>query len=86
ADEGHSFREMGKLSGIGEQFASIAGRCRGWPFRAQERYTGSWTGLNKTKFPILFVSLDADPVTPLPSAVKMSRGFGESASLLVQQG
>ncbi|KDN37692.1 hypothetical protein RSAG8_09960, partial [Rhizoctonia solani AG-8 WAC10335] len=56
----------------------------------QERYTGSWKvkkGLKKTGFPILFVSLDADPVTPLPSAVKMSKGFGnESASLLVQQG
>ncbi|KAG9122566.1 hypothetical protein FRC07_001004, partial [Ceratobasidium sp. 392] len=44
-------------------------------------------GLKKTKFPILFMSLEADPVTPLSSAVKMSRGFGdESATLLVQQG
>lgn len=33
------------------------------------------------------MSLDADPVTPLPSAIKMSEGFGsESAVLLVQQG
>ncbi|KAG8723391.1 hypothetical protein FRC09_003523 [Ceratobasidium sp. 395] len=38
-------------------------------------------------FPVLFASLDADPVTPLSSAVTMSRGFGkESATLLVQQG
>ncbi|CAE6480547.1 unnamed protein product [Rhizoctonia solani] len=84
------FREMGRLSPMGEQPALILGGCRGWSFRATERYTGPWTtekGLNKTRFPILFVSLDADPVTPLPSAVKMSRGFGlESASLLIQQG
>ncbi|KAG9098183.1 hypothetical protein FRC06_006670, partial [Ceratobasidium sp. 370] len=37
-------------------------------------------------YPILFLSLDADPVAPPSSAVKMSRGFGnESATLLVQR-
>ncbi|CAE6538121.1 unnamed protein product [Rhizoctonia solani] len=84
------FRELGKLNSVGEQWALIVGGCRGWSFRAKERYTGPWTvkgGLKKTRFPILFVSLHADPVTPLPSAVKMSRGFGkESASLLIQKG
>ncbi|CAE6414369.1 unnamed protein product [Rhizoctonia solani] len=84
------FRELGGLNSVGEQWALLAGGCRGWSFQAKERYTGPWTvekGLKKTKFPILFVSLDADPVTPLPSAIKMSRGFGnESASLLVQKG
>ncbi|CAE6538113.1 unnamed protein product [Rhizoctonia solani] len=36
---------------------------------------------------VLTPSLRVDPVTPLPSAVKMSRGFGkESASLLIQKG
>jgi hypothetical protein len=40
-----------------------------------------------SRFPILFVSLDADPITPLASAVKMSKGFGaESATLLIQRG
>ncbi|KAF8596565.1 hypothetical protein BDV93DRAFT_610834 [Ceratobasidium sp. AG-I] len=84
------FREMGKISPVGESWARLTGSCRGWSFRANQRYTGPWTtakGLKKTKFPILFLSLDADPVTPLSSAVKMSRGFGnESASLLIQQG
>ncbi|KAG8791796.1 hypothetical protein FRC12_008089 [Ceratobasidium sp. 428] len=38
------------------------------------------------QFPVLFASLDADLVTPLSSAVKMSRGFGkESATLLTHQ-
>ncbi|CAE6393749.1 unnamed protein product, partial [Rhizoctonia solani] len=66
-------RELGQISPAGEQWALTAGGCRGWAFRARERYTGPWTtdtGLKKTSFPILFVSLDADPVTPLPSAVK----------------
>ncbi|CAE6414354.1 unnamed protein product [Rhizoctonia solani] len=84
------FREMGQLSPMGEQLALIVGGCRGWSFRATERYTGPWTiekGLNKTRFPILFVSLDADPITPLSAAVKMSKGFGsDSATLLIQQG
>ncbi|QRW11913.1 alpha/beta hydrolase family protein [Ceratobasidium sp. AG-Ba] len=79
-----------KISPVGEQWASIVGACSGWSFRAGQRYTGPWTtskGLKKTRFPILFMSLDADPVTPLSSAVKMSRGFGkESATLLIQQG
>ncbi|KAH7334279.1 TAP-like protein-domain-containing protein [Rhizoctonia solani] len=84
------FREMSKISPLGEQWALIMGGCREWPFRATESYTGPWSvekGLNKTRFPILFVSLDADPVTPLASAVKMNRAFGsESSSLLIQQG
>ncbi|KAG8694219.1 hypothetical protein FRC09_009991, partial [Ceratobasidium sp. 395] len=84
------FIEMGKISPVGEAWAKLAGGCNGWPFRSSQRYTGPWTvekGLKKTKFPILFTSLDGDPVTPLSSAVKMSRGFGEeSATLLVQEG
>ncbi|CAE6412192.1 unnamed protein product [Rhizoctonia solani] len=78
------FRAMGNLSRVGEAYATVTGRCRGWPFRAKERYTGPWKGL-KTRFPILFVSLDADPVTPLATAIKMNNVF-ESSSLLVQQG
>ncbi|CAE6413668.1 unnamed protein product [Rhizoctonia solani] len=84
------FREMGKINSVGEQWALIMGGCRDWPFRATERYTGPWSvekGLNKTRFPVLLVSMDADPVTPLPSAVKMNRAFGsESSTLLIQQG
>ncbi|KAJ1301702.1 hypothetical protein OPQ81_008937 [Rhizoctonia solani] len=84
------FRELGRISPMGEQWALTIGGCRGWSFRTRERYTGPWTvkdGLKKTRFPILFVSLDADPVTPLPSAVKMGRAFGnESATLLIQHG
>ncbi|QRV97364.1 alpha/beta hydrolase family protein [Ceratobasidium sp. AG-Ba] len=84
------FREIGKITPVGEQWASIISACNRWDLRASQRYTGPWTvakGLRKTRFPILFVSLDADPVTPLSSALKMSKGFGkESATLLIQQG
>ncbi|KAG9086977.1 hypothetical protein FRC07_012944 [Ceratobasidium sp. 392] len=84
------FIETGKANLVGEQFAKFLGGCNGWAFRSSQRYTGPWTvakGLKKTKFPILFMSLDADPVTPLSAAVNMSSGFGkESATLLIQQG
>ncbi|KEP46993.1 alpha/beta hydrolase fold protein, partial [Rhizoctonia solani 123E] len=86
-NDGYSnyIRELGRISPAGEQWALVVGGCRGWASRSRERYTGPWT--TKDGFPILFVSLDADPVTPLPSAVKMSRAFGnESATLLVQHG
>ncbi|KAF8756189.1 alpha beta-hydrolase [Rhizoctonia solani] len=78
------FRDMGKNNSTGEPVALIVGGCRDWPFRATERYTGPWSvdkGLNKTRFPILLVSTDADPVTPLPSALKMNRAFGASLAL-----
>ncbi|ELU40563.1 alpha/beta hydrolase fold domain-containing protein [Rhizoctonia solani AG-1 IA] len=75
-----SYSELGRISPAGEQWALTVGGCREWSFRARERYTGPWSvkdGLKKTRY----------PVTPLPSAVKMSRAFGnESATLLVQQG
>ncbi|KAH7334275.1 TAP-like protein-domain-containing protein [Rhizoctonia solani] len=89
-DYAEYLREMGKISVMGEQWGLLMGGCREWPFRAAESYTGPWSvekGLKKTRFPILLVSLDADPVTPLASAVKMNRAFGsESSSLLIQQG
>ncbi|KAF8608854.1 alpha/beta-hydrolase [Ceratobasidium sp. AG-I] len=83
----HDFLDIGPT---GDEFATDIGFCNNWPFRAIERYSGPWTvakGLKKTKFPILFMSTSADPVTPLTSAVKMSKGFGsKSATLLVQEG
>ncbi|KDN33708.1 hypothetical protein RSAG8_13204, partial [Rhizoctonia solani AG-8 WAC10335] len=84
------FHEMGKLAPIGELWAIWTGFCASWKIRPGERYDGPWTvekGLKKTRFPILYTSLDADPVTPLSAAQKMAKGFGnESATLLVQEG
>ncbi|KAF8745425.1 alpha beta-hydrolase, partial [Rhizoctonia solani] len=84
------FREMSQINSVAEQWALLVGGCRGWPFRATERYTGPWSiekGLKKTRFPILLVGQDADPVTPLSSAVKINKAFGnDSSTLLVQKG
>ncbi|KAG9082675.1 hypothetical protein FS749_006664 [Ceratobasidium sp. UAMH 11750] len=84
------FHELASIGPIGENWALWTGFCRQWKFRPIERYEGPWstkTGLKKTRFPILYASLDADPVTPLPAAIKMSEAFGnQSAVLLVQEG
>jgi len=84
------FRELDKKSPTGEIWASWVSACRRWNVRPFEAYRGPWTvedGLKKTKFPIIFASLTADPVTPLSAARSMSKGFGnESATLLIQEG
>ncbi|BGP48868.1 hypothetical protein JCM10450v2_004747 [Rhodotorula kratochvilovae] len=65
-------------------------QCRHWGTQAIEAYRGPWSvkdGLKKTNFPIVFLSLTADPVTPLSAARKMQAGFGnDSATLVVQDG
>ncbi|ELU39939.1 alpha/beta hydrolase fold domain-containing protein [Rhizoctonia solani AG-1 IA] len=46
------FREMSQINSVAEQWALLVGGCRGWPFRATERYTGPWSiekGLKKTR-------------------------------------
>ncbi|GAA5900239.1 hypothetical protein JCM8208_002061 [Rhodotorula glutinis] len=63
-------------------------QCRHWSAKALEVYRGPWTvadGLKKTNYPIVFFSLDADPVTPVSAAVKMQEGFGNASSTLVTQ-
>ncbi|CAE6417836.1 unnamed protein product [Rhizoctonia solani] len=82
--------EMSKSAPIGEIWAMWTGFCGSWKIRPGQKYDGPWSvedGLKKTRFPILYASLDADPVTPLAAAQKMARSFGnQSAALLVQEG
>ncbi|CAE6532461.1 unnamed protein product, partial [Rhizoctonia solani] len=82
--------KMDQLSPIGEILAILGRSCQTWKIRPGQRYDGPWSveeGLKKTRFPILYASLDADPVTPLAAAQKMAKSFGnESAALLVQEG
>ncbi|KAG9080956.1 hypothetical protein FRC06_005975 [Ceratobasidium sp. 370] len=82
--------QLGRISPVGENWALLPGFCRNWKFRPIQRYNGPWSvaeGLNKTRFPILYASLDADLVAPLSSAQHMVKAFGnESAVLLVQEG
>ncbi|GAA5876330.1 hypothetical protein JCM16303_007102 [Sporobolomyces ruberrimus] len=65
-------------------------QCRRWSVEPFETYRGPWTvkdGLRETAFPILFMSMTADPVTPLAAARRMAANFGpESATLLIQNG
>ncbi|KAF8609123.1 alpha/beta-hydrolase [Ceratobasidium sp. AG-I] len=75
---------------IGEEFSFLPWQCTHWNITPVERYDGPWgvaEGLKKTSYPILFTSLNADPVAPLSAAVKMTKAFGnQSAALLVQEG
>ncbi|GAA5911741.1 uncharacterized protein JCM6883_001253 [Sporobolomyces salmoneus] len=77
-------------SPIADEWAVWISQCRRWTPEPFETYRGPWTvkdGLNKTAFPILFMSMTADPVTPLPAARRMAANFGpESATLLIQNG
>ncbi|GAA5830967.1 hypothetical protein JCM5353_004456 [Sporobolomyces roseus] len=80
----------GTGSPTSDQWSVWISQCRRWGVEPFETYRGPWTvkdGLNKTAFPILFLSLTADPVTPLPAARRMAANFGsESATLLIQEG
>ncbi|KAF8309482.1 hypothetical protein DL93DRAFT_2158340 [Clavulina sp. PMI_390] len=82
--------QLEDMSPIGQNWGQWQSFCRFWGAKAVERYEGAWIqgeDLKKTRFPILFVSQTNDPVTPLPSAEKLFRAFGnESASLLIQDG
>lgn len=50
-----------------------------WPFQAKGGYTGDFRA--KTRYPILFVGSDVDPITPLVSAQNASAGFEGSVVL-----
>ncbi|GAA5838517.1 hypothetical protein JCM3766R1_006000 [Sporobolomyces carnicolor] len=77
-------------SPIADEWSVWISQCRRWTPEPFETYRGPWTvedGLRKTAFPILFLSMTADPVTPLSSARQMAANFGpESATLLIQKG
>ncbi|KAK7451804.1 hypothetical protein VKT23_012483 [Stygiomarasmius scandens] len=53
--------------------------CSGWKHTSQKHFQGPVTG--NTSFPLLMIGNRADPVTPLASALKMSKAFPGSVVL-----
>ncbi|KZV89518.1 hypothetical protein EXIGLDRAFT_721388 [Exidia glandulosa HHB12029] len=75
------YANMARLSSFAEYWR-IHVYCTGWKVRAVERFKGPFVG--NTSFPMLFIGNTADPVTPLWSAKKMSKGF-QGAVVLTQE-
>ncbi|KAF8756188.1 alpha beta-hydrolase [Rhizoctonia solani] len=85
------FREMSQINSVAEQWALLVGGAAAGHSVQLRDILGrglSRRGLKRlVRFPILLVGQDADPVTPLSSAVKMNKAFGnDSSTLLVQKG
>ncbi|EJC97830.1 uncharacterized protein FOMMEDRAFT_149337 [Fomitiporia mediterranea MF3/22] len=53
--------------------------CSGWTLRSEDRFNGSF--VKNTSYPLLLIGNTRDPVTPLTSAMKMSKGFENSVVL-----
>jgi len=64
---------------IGDIWAAIPLPCQSYGIRAEYRFEGPFTG--NTSHPILWVGNTADPVTPVESAYKASKGFPGSVVL-----
>ncbi|KAL8813754.1 MAG: hypothetical protein Q9200_000007 [Gallowayella weberi] len=64
---------------LGDTLSSPTLTYAQWPFKAKGGYTGNFQV--KTKYPILFIGSDVDPVTPLASARNASAGFEGSVVL-----
>ncbi|SCZ87677.1 BZ3500_MvSof-1268-A1-R1_Chr2-2g05143 [Microbotryum saponariae] len=82
-------QSIADISPSGAHWAQWVGACRLWSSKAREVYRGPWTvetGLKKTNHPVVFFSMESDPVTPEISARKMADGFGkDSATFIVQR-
>lgn len=73
-----------ELSRLGGDIADISAlQCARWGMPAKERYTGDFQV--ETAHPVLLVSTQNDPNTPLVSAKNMSAGFDGSV-VLEQEG
>ncbi|KAG6012453.1 hypothetical protein E4U54_007524, partial [Claviceps lovelessii] len=78
---------------LGRAWTMSRARCHRWPFKPNWRFTGPFTapkpsnkGLeNAPLAPVLFVSSQHDPVTPVSSARKMVKKF-RGSQLVIQKG
>jgi len=85
AIEDQTFSEIRKIyedMAMTSTFADIwvlHAACSGWKVKGKERFRGTFN--HKTSHPLLLIGNTADPVTPLWSAHKMSKGFEGSVVL-----
>ncbi|KAL9082362.1 MAG: hypothetical protein Q9165_008909 [Trypethelium subeluteriae] len=64
---------------VGAMWSEIRLSCSAWAIRPLYRFTGPYEA--NTSSPILWIGNTADPVTPLRSAIRMSKGFPGSVVL-----
>ncbi|KAK1989367.1 TAP-like protein-domain-containing protein [Colletotrichum cereale] len=82
---GETFNKVSKYStSVADVFTTVMMACEGWEIEAQFPSPDWDANLQSpdpvnTSFPILFAGNTHDPVTPLSSAVKMSRNFVNAA-------
>ncbi|KAF8351763.1 Alpha/Beta hydrolase protein, partial [Amanita rubescens] len=73
------YNELAKTSDWADVWAGNRLACSGWPDLPKNIFRGPLMG--KTSHPILFIGNEADPVTPLQNAKKMSKRFPGSVVL-----
>ncbi|KAF7318129.1 Abhydrolase-4 domain-containing protein [Mycena chlorophos] len=73
------YRMLSNLSSFADQWERPRMGCLTWPDLPKPKFRGPFIG--NTSFPLLLIGNTADPVTPLASAQKMSKGFKDSVVL-----
>ncbi|KAF9529062.1 TAP-like protein-domain-containing protein [Crepidotus variabilis] len=81
-----TFKGYQKNTEFADVLAAVAGpTCAGWPrFQRNHIFRGPFTA--NTSHPVMLIGNKADPVTPLASAKKMSKGFHGSVVLTQDSG
>ncbi|KAJ4304742.1 hypothetical protein N0V90_000269 [Kalmusia sp. IMI 367209] len=73
-----------KQGSFADTFSPQFWPCAQWPWKAVERFEGSFANIN-TSYPILFVNSAFDPITPINAAWEVSAGF-KGSRLLTHKG
>ncbi|KAH8919279.1 alpha/beta-hydrolase [Atractiella rhizophila] len=83
----HHMRHLSNISiWDGDSFALSILECQSYKVEPYERFAGPFIPVNGTAHPFLIVQNTNDPVCALPVAKRVTKQFGRSASLLIQDG